>query len=219
MPLSAVLFDMDGLLVNTEPLWLEAEHATLSALGGTWGEADQHAVVGASMAHTSAHMARVSGTDRSIDEIAELLIGNMLGLLEQVRIPIQPGAAELLGEVAGSGVPYALVSASVRRIIDVVLGQLAAAGLPGFPVQVAGDEVPRSKPDPLPYLHAADLLGVDITQAVVLEDSANGVRAGRSAGATVLAVPHVVPIEPSDRVVVRESLVGLALADLSALVP
>ncbi|MGB7982385.1 MAG: HAD family phosphatase [Candidatus Nanopelagicales bacterium] len=219
MPLSAVLFDMDGLLVNTEPLWLQAEHATLAALGGTWGQADQHAVVGASMAHATAYMARVSGTDRSTDEIAEVLVDTMLGLLAQVRVPIQPGAAPLLTEVAGSGVPYALVSASVRRIIDVVLNQLAEAGLPGFSVQVAGDEVPRSKPDPLPYLHAADLLGVDITQAVVLEDSANGVRAGWSAGATVLAVPHVVPIQARDRVVVRESLVGLTLADLRALVP
>lgn len=219
MPLSAVLFDMDGLLVNTEPLWLEAEHATLAALGGTWGEADQHAIVGASMAHATAYMAEVSGTDRSTDQIAELLIGNMLDLLADVRIPIQPGAPELLTEVAGSGVPFALVSASVRRIIDVMLGQLADAGLPGFPVQVAGDEVPRSKPDPLPYLHAAKLLGVDITQSVVLEDSANGVRAGWLAGATVLAVPHVVPIEPGERVVVRKSLVGLHLADLSALVP
>ncbi len=219
MPLSAVLFDMDGLLVNTEPLWLEAEHATLAALGGTWSEADQRAVVGASMAHATAHMAAVSGTDRSTDEIADLLIGHMLALLAEVRIPIQPGAAELLTEVAGSGVPYALVSASVRQIIDVVLDQLTDAGLPGFSVQVAGDEVPRSKPDPQPYLRAAAMLGVDITAAVVLEDSANGVRAGWSAGATVLAVPHVVPIEPGERVVVRDSLVGLTLADLRALVP
>ena len=93
-----------------------------------------------------------------------------------------------------------------------------AVGLPGFPVSVAGDEVARSKPDPLPYLRAAELLGIDITRAIVLEDSANGVRAGWSAGATVVAVPHVVPIEPGERIVVRTSLVGLDVAELAALV-
>ena len=83
---------------------------------------------------------------------------------------------------------------------------------------VAGEEVERGKPDPLPYLRAADLLGVDITRAVVLEDSANGARAGWAAGATVVAVPHAVPIEPGERIIVRGSLVGLSVTDLRALI-
>jgi HAD superfamily hydrolase (TIGR01509 family) len=146
------------------------------------------------------------------------MIAGMLQRLADAEIPIQPGAAELIADVAGSGVPYALVSASERTLVDLVLAYLARCGLPGFPVSVAGDEVARSKPDPLPYLRAAELLGIDITRAIVLEDSANGVRAGWSAGATVVAVPHVVPIEPGERIVVRTSLVGLDVAELAALV-
>jgi HAD superfamily hydrolase (TIGR01509 family) len=215
---SAVLFDMDGLLVNTEPIWLEVEHETLAALGGTWSEADQRAIMGASMAHATAYIRTLSGTDRTDHEVGELLIGTMLERLDGAEIPILPGAGELLAEIASSGVPFGLVSASVRPIVDLVLAFLSRSGLPAFPISVAGDEVVRSKPDPMPYLHAADLLGVDITRAVVLEDSLNGVRAAWSAGAMVVAVPHAVPVEAGERIVVRESLVGLDLAELSALV-
>ena len=218
MKLSAVLFDMDGLLVNTEPMWLEAEHETLATLGGTWSEADQKAIMGASMAHATAYIRRLSGTDRTDEQVAELLIGTMLQRLEGAAIPIQPGAADLLRAVAGSGLPFALVSASVRPIVDLVLAYLGRSGLPGFPITVAGDEVARSKPDPLPYTHAAELLGIDITRAVVLEDSLNGVRAAWSAGATVVAVPHAVPIEAGERIVVRQSLLGLDVAGLDALI-
>lgn len=218
MTLSAVLFDMDGLLVNTEPIWLEIEHETLSALGGTWSREHQKAIMGASMAHATAYIRGISGTDRSDDEVGQMLIGGMLDRLDGAELPILPGAADLLTEVADSGVPFALVSASVRSIVDLVLEFLARSGLPTFPVSVAGDEVARSKPDPMPYLRAADLLGVDITRAIVLEDSLNGVRAAWSAGATVVAVPHAVPVEAGERIVVRESLVGLDMAGLTSLV-
>lgn len=215
---SAVLFDMDGLLVNTEPLWLESEHETLAVLGGTWSEADQQAIMGSSLAHATAYMRQVSGTDRTEAEIGELLLASMLGRLQGAEIPIQPGAAQLVAEVAASGVPFALVSASVRSIVDLVLSYLQGAGFPEFPVTVAGDEVARSKPDPMPYLRAAELLGVDVTRAVVLEDSANGTQAGWAAGATVVAVPHAVPIQPAERIVVRDSLVGLDMTGLAALI-
>jgi HAD superfamily hydrolase (TIGR01509 family) len=218
MSLSAVLFDMDGLLVNTEPLWLEVEHQTLATLGGRWSEADQRAIMGASMAHATSYIRGISGTDRTDAEVAAMLVGSMVQRLDGAEIPIQPGAADLLADVARSGVPFALVSASVRPIVDLVLAFLARSGLPVFPVSVAGDEVARSKPDPLPYLHAAELLGVDITRAVVLEDSLNGVRSAWTAGATVVAIPHAVPVEPGERIVVRESLVGLDLAGLASLV-
>ncbi len=218
MTLSAVLFDMDGLLVDTEPMWLEVEHQTLATLGGTWSEEHQRAIMGASMAHATAYMRGISGTQRTDAEVAELLIGSMLERLDGAQIPIQPGAEDLLTDVAASGIPFALVSASVRPIVDLVLESMARSGLPVFPVTVAGDEVTRSKPDPMPYLHAADLLGVDVTRAVVLEDSLNGVRAAWSAGATVVAVPHAVPVEAGERIVVCQSLVGLDMAGLAALV-
>ncbi len=90
--------------------------------------------------------------------------------------------------------------------------------MPAFPVTIAGDEVERTKPDPLPYLTAAERLGIDINHAVVIEDSANGVRAGQASGATVVAVPHAVPIEPADRLYIRGTLAGLGVAQLRALV-
>jgi HAD superfamily hydrolase (TIGR01509 family) len=214
MGLSAVLFDMDGLLVDTEPLWLQAEIATMAQLGATWSEADQRAILGASLERAAQYFADTSGSDLPIGTIAELLVGRMLELLRLGPIPLQPGAEQLVREVAASGIPFALVSASIRQIVDLVLVALDAAGLPPFPLTIAGDEVPRSKPDPLPYLTAAERLGIDLRRAVVLEDSPNGVRSGHDAGAVVVAVPRAAPVQPGGRVVVRESLVGLDVAAL-----
>lgn len=218
MPLSAVLFDMDGLLVDTEPLWLRAEHATMAALGGQWSTAHQVAILGSSMPYAVAYMKRLAASDLPEEEISALLLGSMLAELRQAEIPTKPGALALVREVAESGMPFALVSASVRPIMDLVLDALERAGAPTFPVTVSGDDVARGKPDPAPYLRAAALLGIDIGRAVVMEDSANGVRAAVAAGAIVVAVPHAVPIRPSQRVIVRDSLLGLKLEDLRALV-
>lgn len=215
---AAVLFDMDGLVVDTEPLWLKAEHATMAALGGRWSRSDQAAILGASLPLAARYMKQVSGSDQPEERIGQLLLESMLAELEVAEIPLRPGAGELLADVARSGLPYALVSASVRPIVDLVLAALDRYGLPGFPATVAGDEVERGKPDPLPYVHAAALLGVDITRSVVLEDSANGVAAAVAAGAVVVAVPHAVPIVPTDRVHVRSSLVGLSLPELRRIV-
>lgn len=219
MSLSGVLFDMDGLLVDTERLWVQAERRTMAALGGgPWTVEDQAAVLGSSMAYSAAYIKERAGADDPVEEVSALLVGTMLDLLAGEPIDVLPGAAELVGSVHAAGLPYALVSASARRVVDLVLAALGRHGLPPFPVTVAGDEVARSKPDPLPYLTAAARLGIDIERAVVLEDSANGVRAGQASGATVVAVPHAVPIEPAHRLHVRTSLVGLDVAGLRALV-
>lgn len=219
MTLSGVLFDMDGLLVDTEGLWLKAELATMAELdGGPWTTEDQKAVLGSSMANLGRYMRRRSGTTRSAEDVSALLVGTMLDLLAVEPVGVLPGAAELVAEVAAADVPFALVSASARPMVDLVLAALAGQGLPTFPVTVAGDEVARTKPDPLPYLTAAAALGIDITRAIVLEDSANGVQAGHASGATVVAVPHSVPIQPTERIHVRESLVGVDLGLLRSLV-
>ncbi len=218
MAVSAVLFDMDGLLVDTEPLWLRAEQQVMGRLGGSWTEDDQRAVLGGPLAHAARYMARRSGSPVPPDEVGRMLVAAMAELLRTGRVPPQPGAIEVVSEVAAAGIPRAVVSASMRQLVDLVMPALAGQGMPSFPVSVAGDEVARTKPDPAPYLRAADLLGIDITRAVVLEDSPNGVRAGRASGARVVAVPHLVPIEPGDGVVVRGSLVGLGVAELEQLV-
>lgn len=219
MGLSAVLFDMDGLLVDTEPAWMRAERAIVSELGGTsWDEADQRAILGLSLPLAIGYLKQRTNSTASAEEIGDRLVALFLAELGAGSIPMQPGAAELVCEVADAGVPYALVSASVRPIMTMVMGHMAAHGLPAFPVSVAGDEVARGKPDPEPYLRAAAELGIPIERAVVLEDSPNGVQAGWSAGATVVAVEAMVRHEPRDRVVVRPSLAGLRLADLRRLV-
>ena len=218
MTLSGVLFDMDGLLVDTEKLWVLSEHRTMAELGGgPWLAADQAAIMGTSMEYSADYIRRRSGTDRSTQEVSDLLVGTMLGMLETAEIEVLPGAAELLTDVSRAELPFALVSASARRVVNLVLVALGRAGAPPFPVSVAGDEVARSKPDPLPYLTAADRLGIDITRAVVLEDSPNGVKAGVASGATVVAVPHAVAVQPGPRLHVRTSLAGLDVATLRGL--
>lgn len=218
MAISGILFDMDGLLVDTEPLWLIAEEATMRSLGATWTQADQLAILGGPLEHAAHYMVGRSGTELSAHEVGQRLIGRMLELLRTEPITLQPGAAELVGRVAASGIPYALVSASLRQIVDLVLAALARAGVPAFPVTIAGDEVARTKPDPQPYLQAAAALGIDIASAVVLEDSVNGVRAGWASGASVIAVPHVVTVPDLDRVVVIDTLEGLDLDRIESLV-
>lgn len=218
MAISGILFDMDGLLVDTEPLWLVAEEATMRSLGAEWTQADQLAILGGPLEHAAHYMVARSGTGLSPQEVGRRLIGRMLELLRTEPITLQPGAGELVAGVAASGIPYALVSASLRQVMDLVLVALDRAGLPAFPVTIAGDEVARTKPDPEPYLRAAAALGIDIQTAVVLEDSVNGVRAGWSSGATVIAVPHVVTVPDLDRVVVIDTLEGLDLERIEALV-
>ncbi len=219
MTLSAVLFDMDGLLVDTEPAWMRAERTMVGELGGSsWDAADQRAILGLSLPRAIQYMQQRTGSCLAAEVIGDRLVELFLGELDGGGVPMQPGAAALVTEVAEAGIPFALVSASVRRVMTVVMAHMAAHGLPEFPVSIAGDEVVRGKPDPLPYLRAADLLAVPIQQAVVLEDSPNGVQAGWSAGATVVAVEVMVRHEPRERVVVRPGLAGLRLADLRALV-
>lgn len=217
--LTGVLFDMDGLLVDTEPVWMRAEEAVVAHLGGTsWTEEDQRAILGLALPLAAEYMCARTGTACPAEEVADLIVSGFVRELADSAVPLQPGAAELVREVSAAGVPFALVSASVRSIVDLLSGHLRAAGVPPFPVTLAGDEVEHGKPDPTPYLRAAELLGIDIGGAVVLEDSRNGVLSGWSAGATVVAVEGLVQHTRRPRVHVRPSLRGIDLAVLRRLV-
>jgi len=217
--LTGVLFDMDGLLVDTEPVWMRAEEAVVASLGGTsWTQDDQRAILGLALPLAAEYMCSRTGSARPADEVADLIVSGFLRELADSPVPLQPGAAEIVREVSAAGVPFALVSASVRSIVDLITAHLRAADVPAFPITLAGDEVEHGKPDPTPYLRAAELLGIDIEGAVVLEDSRNGVLAGWSAGATVVAVEGMVQHTPRPRVHVRPSLRGIDLATLRGLV-
>jgi HAD superfamily hydrolase (TIGR01509 family) len=210
--LRAVLFDLDGLLVDSEPLWFEVERAVMARLGGRWGAGDQEALIGGSLDRTVAHVLAKAGRPPpgGPGQVARWLLDGMTELILARGVPVKPGARELLAEVAGAGIPYALVTSSARQIMDAAL---AVTGM-SFPVTVCGEDVRRTKPDPEPYLLAAARLGVPPPGCVVLEDSPNGVAAARAAGCPVVAVPSV-PIPPRSGLVTVESMTVVNITMLS----
>lgn len=213
--LAAVLFDMDGLLVDTEHTWFVAESRVMQGLGHDgWDADDQAATVGGPMERAARYMATKAGSELPWQVVGERLIDTMADLLAH-GADHRPGAQALLDDLVAHGVPVALVSSSPRRLVDAVL---ASVGGDHFTTTVAGDEVPRTKPNPDPYLLAAQRLGVAPERCVVLEDSPVGIAAAEAAGCLVVAVPFVVPIEPAPRRHVVESLERLDTAALRALV-
>lgn len=199
---AAVLFDMDGLLVDSEPLWYEVEQAVMARLGGRWGPEHQAACVGGPLRRTAAYLVRLAGSAEDPADVERELVDRMADRLAG-GVPLRPGAADLLRGLAAAGIPCALVSSSFRRLVDSVL-----VGLPGgwFGVSVAGDEVTHPKPDPEPYRRAARLLGVEPARCVALEDSLTGVTSAEAAGCLCVAVPDLVPVPAALRRPVLGSL-------------
>ena len=216
--LAAVLWDMDGLLVDSEPLWTIAEIELAAQLGGTWDDGIKAQVVGTRLDVAVPTILRHYGVADGPAQVAETsawLLDRMVQLFATTSA-LMPGAGELLASLAAADVPMALVSSSYRVLVDAVLAQ----GLGPFALTVAGDEVVHGKPDPEPYLTAAKQLGVDPARCVVLEDSPSGVAAGEAAGCAVVAVPSLPEVRFADqprRLVVR-SLEQVGVPDLTALV-
>ncbi|KWX01314.1 HAD family phosphatase [Carbonactinospora thermoautotrophica] len=212
--LQAVFFDMDGLLVDTEPTWHEVEAEVMAEYGYAWTPEDRLACLGGPMERTCRYMIERCGADITVEALGATLVERM-ALRVREEVAVQPGAKELLSELIEAGVPRALVSSSFRVLVDAVLD---AVGHDLFVVTVAGDEVARAKPHPEPYLTAAARLGVDPARCVVLEDSPPGVAAAEAAGCLVVAVPSVAPLEPAPRRLVVRSLTELSLDRLRALI-
>jgi len=208
----AVLFDMDGVLVNSEPLWFEAESSVMARLGGSWGAGDQHALLGGSMAVTVAYLLDKGTASADPAVVERWLLESMADMLTTRPLPVMPGARELVAEVVAAGLPYGLVTSSERVIMDAVLDRLGTA----FPVTVCAEDVAVCKPDPEGYLLAAAKLAVDPRRCVVIEDSRNGVAAAEAAGCLAIAVPSVVPIPEAPGRVVVSSLTRLSLRRLRA---
>ena len=191
--LEAVLLDMDGTLVDTEGFWWEVEAEVFASLGHVLDESWRHVVVGGPMTRSAGFLIEATGADITVTELTELLNDGFEARISH-SLPLMPGAARLLAELAAHEVPTALVSASHRRIIDRILASL---GPQYFALTVAGDEVERTKPFPDPYLLAAAGLGAAPDRCAVIEDTATGVAAGEAAGCRVVAVPSIAPIAPA----------------------
>ncbi|MEU4983672.1 HAD family phosphatase [Streptomyces sp. NPDC021969] len=211
--LQAVLLDMDGTLVDTEGFWWDVEREVFASLGHTLDDSWRHVVVGGPMTRSAGFLIEATGADITLAELSVLLND---GFEQRIGrdLPLMPGAARLLAELSAHEIPTALVSASHRRIIDRVLTSL---GPQHFALTVAGDEVPRTKPHPDPYLAAAAGLGADPARCAVVEDTATGVAAAESAGCHVVAVPSVAPITPAARRTVVASLEEVDLTFLRGL--
>jgi HAD superfamily hydrolase (TIGR01509 family) len=213
--LQAVLFDMDGLLVDTEHAWGTAEERVVAWLGGpAWTEQDKAAMVGGPLSRVAEVMVTRAGSDHPPDVVEQRLVAEMADLLAH-GADHRPGAEILLDDLVAHEVPVALVSSSPRVLVDAVL---SSVGRSHFTITLAGDEVPRTKPFPDPYLVACRRLGVDPAGTVVLEDSPVGVAAAEAAGCVVVAVPFAVPIPPGPGRFVVASLADLDTASLAGLV-
>jgi HAD superfamily hydrolase (TIGR01509 family) len=219
--LQAVLFDMDGTLVETEELWGEAMSALARQLGGEFSAEGRQQTVGTSMGVAMAVLYDDLGVQRAdadrLDD-ARWVEDETAALMTSRGMPWRPGARELLTEVRAAGLATALVTTTPRRVAGIVLERITAElGSSPFDVTVCGDEVPARKPDPAPYRQAMAALGLDPGSSLVIEDSAVGVASGLAAGAVVLGVPSLQSLEPRPGLVLRESLAGLTVTDLADL--
>jgi HAD superfamily hydrolase (TIGR01509 family) len=211
--LHAVLWDMDGTLIDSEPSWILAQRTLVEQHGGTWTDVDGFALIGSDMETTAAAIS-AKGVPGGTDDISRVLTEHVADALRR-EIRWRPGAVAFVEALRDAGVPQAIVTTSPMNIVEVV-----AAALPtgAIGVLVTEESVNRGKPDPEPYLLAAQRLGVEIHQCVAVEDSPTGLQAAVRSGAAVLAVPCDVPIELAPSWSRSDSLEGLTLADLYGLV-
>lgn len=217
--LAAVLWDLDGTLVDSEKLWDVALYEAAEWLGGTLTESQRLTLVGSNMAATSRYLLKVTGrpvTGEAVAGTAEWIRERMAGLFAGA-VPWRPGAREALAAVRAGGLATALVTSTDRALTELALDTV---GREFFDVVVCGDEVDGlNKPHPEPYLRATRMLGADPARCVAVEDSKPGTESAVAAGCTVLVVPHDVAVEEGEHRFFRTSLTGVTartFADLLA---
>ena len=209
----AVFFDMDGLMVDSEPHWFQSELEVSAAYGYTWLETDQIACLGGPLSRVGEYMFEKCGRAQSPAFFTDALIDTQAAKMKG-SIPTMPGAVELVTELQAHGVKTALVSASPRIIVNAVLANL---GNDLFPFSISSDDTVRTKPDPEGYLKAAQLCASDITNCLIFEDSLTGMKAATASGAWLIAVPHLVSMKESARVRVIKRLDQLSFIKLGEL--
>ena len=213
---AAVLWDMDGTLVDTEPYWIEAEFELVQEHGGSWSHEHALNLVGSDLLDSGRYIREHAGIDVEPAQIVEELLDKVVVRVERT-VPWQPGAAELLADLRAHDVRCGLVTMSYRRFVWPILERLPEGT---FEVVVTGDAVSQGKPHPEAYLKAISLLGVSAADTLAIEDSNTGTRSAVAAGCTVLVVPNHVPVVEGPGRVLVDTLVGMSatsLFDLPAL--
>lgn len=208
--LKAILWDHDGTLVETEPYWIEAELELAAKFGIHWTEEDALQCVGSPMRESARRM-QAAGVNMDIDSIVEWLVDRVDQLMDEKGILWMPGVQELFAECAERGIPCAIVSNAWRKVVE-----KTATGLPEGVVKymLTGDEMIVAKPDPWPYAHAAEVLGVAPENCIAIEDSLAGTLSAEAAGIPVLVVKGVLQV-PAGKL--RSRVVDLADINLDRL--
>jgi len=209
-PSFAVLFDMDGTLIDSEPYWLASEQALAAEHNGNWTHEDGLSVVGLSLDESSKVFKDKASVDLEPTEIVTRLTADVQSQLEKV-IPWRPGAKELLLDLRMHGVKTALVTMSLRRMAQQVVD---AIEFDAFDVIVAGDDVLRGKPHPEPYLKAAEQLGFRPERCIAFEDSISGITSAEAAGTMAIGIPNFVTIPEQDGRILWESFQGVTYKTL-----
>jgi len=209
--LAAVLWDMDGTLVDTEPYWMAAETPLIESYGGTWSHEQALGLVGLGL-EDSARILQGTGVRMSTDAIIDHLTEDVMRQLSATGVPFRPGARELLASLREAGVKTGLVTMSMRRMAQTVVDLI---DFDAFDVVVAGDDATRPKPFPDPYLQACEALGVTPDEVVAIEDSPNGLRSAVASGASVIGVPLMVSLTGAGAHTLWESLEGRTAVDVA----
>lgn len=211
-PLAAVLWDMDGTLVDTEPYWMAAETPLVESFGGTWSHEQALGLVGLGL-EDSARIFQNAGVRMGVHDIIDHLTDDVMRRLATTGVPFRPGARELLADLRAAGIKTGLVTMSMRRMADTVVDLI---DFDAFDVVIAGDDSTRPKPFPDPYLQACEALGVTPDEVVAIEDSPNGLRSAVASGAAVIGVPLMVSLTGAGAHVLWPTLEGRTAADVAS---
>ncbi|WP_427131664.1 HAD family hydrolase [Pseudarthrobacter sp. S9] len=216
--LKAALWDMDGTIVDTEPYWIEAEHALVAAHGGQWSHDQAMQLVGQSLVF-SAGVLQDAGVKLDRREIIDTLTAQVISRV-RTSVPWRPGARELLDELHTAGIRCALVTMSEAPLAREIVASLPK---PYFDFLVTGDTVTQGKPHPEAYLKAVELLQrqdpeLTLHECVALEDSEPGVAAAMASGVVTVGIPHIMPLPHDPRRATWDTLEGRTVADLEELV-